>query len=133
MSEDYDKIAKIEKAIKQKYGEEAIKNPLSGWSEEKERDYIEQIKEVSKIEKSRATTEKEYYSGFLIDKKLLTKYSDRSCPVCETYSFIASDSIYFTKWDCCRACYVEWVEDREDRWKMGWRPGSGDENVNRKG
>ena len=41
---DLNEIAKIEKAIKQKYGEEAIQNPKNSWSEEKERKYLENLK-----------------------------------------------------------------------------------------
>lgn len=127
MAKDYNQIAKIEKAIKQKYGDEAINNPLSNWNKEKEEDYVSQIKEISMAERSKTAPQKEYYNGFLVDKKLLTKYSNRSCPVCETYSFSIEDSTYFIKWDCCRKCYIEWVEDREDRWRTGWRPNLGEE------
>ena len=122
MSKDYDKIAQIEQAIRKKYGEEAIKNPLSDWDQDKEKEYIGQIKEVSKIEKSKTKSEKEYYNGFLIDKKLLTRDKKSSCPVCEEYSFSVRDDVYFNKWDCCYGCYIRWVEGREERWTHGWRP-----------
>ena len=122
MSTDYDKIAKIEQAIKKKYGEEAIKNPLSDWDPDKEKEYIEQIKEVSKIEKSKTKGEKEYYNGFLMDKKLLTRDNKTGCPVCGEYSFSVRDDVYFNKWDCCYRCFVKWVEGREQRWTGGWRP-----------
>ena len=36
---DLNEIAKIEKAIKDKYGTEAIQNPKGSWSEEKEKRY----------------------------------------------------------------------------------------------
>ena len=35
MSKNFDKIAAIEKAIKEKYGEQAIANPKSNWDESK--------------------------------------------------------------------------------------------------
>ena len=69
MSTDYNKVAKLEKAIKTKYGDEAVRNPLSNWDEGKEEEYIEQIKEVAAEEKERQHPEKEYYSGFFVDKK----------------------------------------------------------------
>ena len=122
MTKDYDKIAKIEQAIKKKYGEEAIKNPLCDWDQDKEKEYIEQIKEVSKIEKSKTQSEKEDYNGFLMDKKLLTKDNKSVCPVCDEYSFSMRNEVYFNKWDCCYACYIQWVEGREGRWTRGWRP-----------
>ena len=34
---DWDKLAAFEKAIRQKYGEEAIQNPKANWNEEKEK------------------------------------------------------------------------------------------------
>ena len=41
-AKDTDYIAKIEKAIAQKYGEEATHNPRRFWNEDKEQEYIEQ-------------------------------------------------------------------------------------------
>ena len=46
MSNDYDKIAAVEKAIKEKYGDEAIQNPRADWDEKKEKEYLEQMKRV---------------------------------------------------------------------------------------
>ena len=42
MNKNYDKIAAIEKAISEKYGEEAVVNPHAGWNEIKEEEYIKQ-------------------------------------------------------------------------------------------
>ncbi|MCW4031013.1 MAG: hypothetical protein NWE80_01470 [Candidatus Bathyarchaeota archaeon] len=122
MKDDYNKIAEIEQAIKKKYGENAIKNPLSSWTQEKEEEYVEQIKEISKKEKQTSNRDKERYNGFFVDKKLLTKDKNRECPVCHSYSFSIRDDTYLAKWDCCYGCYVQWVEDREERWATGWRP-----------
>ena len=44
MKKDLNQIAAIEKAIKQKYGEEAIQNPKANWDETKEKEYLEQLK-----------------------------------------------------------------------------------------
>ena len=41
---DLNEIAKIEKAIKEKYGEEAIQNPKGSWDQEKEAKYLEDLK-----------------------------------------------------------------------------------------
>jgi hypothetical protein len=27
-------------------------------------------------------------------------------------------------WKVCVNCFIEFIEDREDRWKSGWRPTS---------
>ena len=124
MTKDYNKIAKIEKAIKQKYGDEAVNNPANGWTAEKESDYLNQIKELAEKDKgSKEQASKERYYGFFIQKKLLNKESNRNCPVCDTYSVELRDDIYLGKWQCCYKCYVSYVEGREDRWKQGWRPG----------
>ena len=64
----------------------------------------------------------EEVNGVFIPKKLLNKESERSCPVCNTYSFKSNDDVYMTKFDCCEKCYIQWIEGREDRWKKGWRP-----------
>jgi len=48
MKKDLNQIAAIEKAIKQKYGEEAIQNPKANWDEAKEKEYLEQLKKQYK-------------------------------------------------------------------------------------
>ena len=133
MSKDYDKIAEIEQAVKKKYGAATIQNPLSSWDQDKEKEYISQIKEVSKIEKSKAPREKEEYNGFLIDKKLLTKDNKAVCPVCDEYSFSVRDDVHLNKWDCCFGCYIRWVEGREERWTAGWRPEAENKDGEREG
>ena len=83
---DWDYIAKVEKAIKQKYGAEAIQNPSSFWDEEKEKEYIEQLKELAaKEEAYEEQTEKVEINGFLVPKKLLSKEGKKKCPVCGSF------------------------------------------------
>ena len=60
--------------------------------------------------------------GLFISKKLLNKDSNRSCPVCHVYSFDLNDDLYMNRYECCKKCYIKWVEGREERWKTGWRP-----------
>ena len=43
---DLNQVAAIERAIAEKYGEETIKNPRSGWDETKEKEYLQQMKEL---------------------------------------------------------------------------------------
>ena len=123
-------IAKLEKAISKKYGEDAIQNPRKYWNEEKEKDYQEQIKKAYKKELRRENkNEKVEVDGVLISKKLLNKEpTRRACPVCSEYSFNISDDIYMKKFDCCHKCYAQWVENREERWETGWRPSKNQEN-----
>ena len=44
-NKEYDRIVRIEKAIKEKYGSEAIANPRQNWDETKEKEYLIQMKE----------------------------------------------------------------------------------------
>ena len=125
MDRDWDHIAKIEKAINQKYGKEAIVNPNSGWDEEKEKDYLEQLKEMSDKQSALdEQQEKVEADGFLINKKLLTRETTiLNCSVCKKRLRTVKDDIYNSKFECCQKCYIQYVEDREERWLNGWRPG----------
>ena len=114
---DLNTIAKIEQAIAKKYGSQAITNPKSCWTKEKEIDYLKQIKEIYKKQlKRRQDAEKINKDGFFVSKKLLTKDEDRVCPACFEYSFSLKDDVYMNKYDCCYKCYVHFVEGREERW-----------------
>tara|TARA_R100000808_G_C2144219_1_gene152019 strand:+ start:661 stop:1038 length:378 start_codon:yes stop_codon:yes gene_type:complete len=115
---------KVEKAIADKYGEEAVQNPKANWTDEKEKEYLEQLSQVYKNSLSSACGE-EQVNGVFISKKLLKRESKRSCPVCNTYSFKSNDDLYMSKFECCEKCYIQWVEGREERWKQGWRPNNG--------
>tara|TARA_Y100000296_G_scaffold38549_1_gene44636 strand:- start:10 stop:429 length:420 start_codon:yes stop_codon:yes gene_type:complete len=129
---DLNTIAELERAIAQKYGKEAIQHPRSNWNEEKEKEYLEQLKKLSeKEDKTKEKVEKIEKDGFLISKKLLNKESERSCPVCKIYSFDIKDGMYMVKFSCCFQCYVEFVGQREERWKSGWRPNKDEINKRR--
>lgn len=116
---DYNEIAKIEKAIKDKYGEEAIKNPKADWDEEKEKNFLKDLKDFYKNDK----IEKKSFqkNGFTLLQKD-DKIRNRTCPVCGTYSTKSKDDLYMSRFDCCWNCYIQFVEGREERWKTGWRP-----------
>ena len=116
---DLNDIAKIEKAIKEKYGEDTIVNPKSTWDQKKEEKYFEELKKFysSKREKS-PKIKKE---GFYISEKL-TKRIERTCPVCGVLSFNIKDDLYMNKFDCCFECFVKYVDGRITRWLSGWRP-----------
>ena len=118
-------VVKIEQAIAKKYGNETIQNPRGNWDEEKEKEYEEQLKKLA--EKERDTDdrdEKIEVDGVLMSRKLLNREATkRSCSVCGEYSFRIRDDVFTNKFDCCYKCYIQWVENREDRWGSGWRPG----------
>ena len=123
MKDDPNKIARIEKAIADKYGKETIENPKKFWTNEKERKHIEQTKKFyEKIEKNACKEEMTKHKGMLVSKKLLNKVSNRKFPVCYKYSFERKDNLYMNKFQCCFDCYIQYVEGREERWDTGWRP-----------
>ncbi len=116
-------IVKLEKAIAEKYGHEAIQNPKKGWNEEKEKEYIEQQKRYyERLQSLEEKSEKVEVDGIFISKKLLNKKSNRTCPTCGSYSFKLGDDVYMNKYGCCYECFFKYVEGREERWKSGWRP-----------
>ena len=114
---------KVEKAIAEKYGHEAVQNPKSNWDEKKEKEYLEQLKaQTIKEDKQKQKNERIKIGGFFVNKKLLNREKNRKCDVCKTYSFNIKDDFYFNKYECCSECYLKYVEFREERWKKGWRP-----------
>ena len=58
MSKDQDYIVRVEQAIAQKYGEETIQNPKAGWDENKEKAYLEQMRELYKKQKKKSNDSK---------------------------------------------------------------------------
>ncbi len=122
-NKDYNKVVAIEKAIKEKYGEEAIANPRTNWDENKEKDYLEQMKELYNRNKEKQTySEKVNVNGIKISKKLLNRESLKNCPVCGTFPKSVKDDVSLIKFECCNNCYYKYVDGREERWKSGWRP-----------
>jgi len=109
---DSDQIAALEKAIVKKYGRPAVQNPKANWTDEKEKEYLEQLKEIEKrITQIEETLEKVNLNGFFISKKLLNKENDpRTCPECGVYSFDKRDDIYMRKFETCFNCYVKNVD-----------------------
>jgi hypothetical protein len=119
MKKDLNYIAGLEKAIKQKYGDEAIQNPASHWTPEKEKEYLKQLKE-NKI-KEMTSDRIEEREGFLFSAKLIKKDNKNVCTICSNI-LKQRDMLFETKYECCQNCYVHYVEGREERWKQGWRP-----------
>ena len=121
MKKDPNYPIKVEQAIAKKYGEKTVQHPKKNWSDEKEREYLAGLKHLHRSSNEQAYDEVEL-DGVFISKKLFTKESERSCPVCNIYSFKSSDDVYMSKFQCCEKCYIKWVEGREKRWLTGWRP-----------
>ena len=114
-------VVKVEKEIAKKYGEETVQHPKSQWTDKKEREYVNQLKDLYK-KRNKEEQEHVEVNGVFVSNKLFTKETKRSCPVCNTYSFKSNDDVYMSKFECCEKCYIQWVEDREERWQKGWRP-----------
>jgi hypothetical protein len=123
---DPDYIVKVEQAIAQKYGEEAIQNPKAEWDENKEKVYLEQMRNLYKKQKKNdEVNDKVEVNGIKVSRKLLNRESKTGCPVCGAFSHSARDDVSLVKFDCCYKCYIKWVEGREERWEQGWRPNEG--------
>ena len=90
---------KVEQAIAEKYGKEAVANPKSEWDDDKEREYLAELK--SNYRNDKTESERVELGGVLISQELLNRESERSCPTCNTYSFKSVDDLYMTKFDCC--------------------------------
>ena len=122
MKKEFNKIARLEKAIREKYGEEAIQNPKNLWNQEKEEKYIKELKLFYKKQKKNKETIN--LNGFVVrENKFLSKYKiDRKCSECESYSFCGRDDLYMGKFGCCELCHIKYIDGREDRWNSGWRP-----------
>jgi len=121
-------VVKVEQAIAKKYGEEAVQNPKADWDTEKEKKYLEQLKKLVKKERQvEIDTEKVDVGGFFINKNLIKKGNQihnrtKTCEVCDKYSLNLKDDTCMTKWNTCFDCYIKWIENREERWKSGFRP-----------
>lgn len=126
-NKDPNYVAKVEKAITEKYGEETVQNPRSNWTPEKEAKFVEQLRQANmRIQELERKVAKIQVDGVLVSQKLLSKDTCRSCPVCNKYSFESKDDVYMNKFKCCFECYIQYVEDREERWASGWRPTLGE-------
>jgi hypothetical protein len=117
------KIAALEKAISEKYGEEAIVNPKSNWDESKEQAHLEQMRALYKKQnKVSDSNEKIDLNGIKVAKKLLNRESLKTCPICGNFPKKSMDDVCLIKFDCCNKCYIQHIEGREERWTGGWRP-----------
>tara|TARA_Y100000592_G_C5414138_1_gene289701 strand:+ start:98 stop:529 length:432 start_codon:yes stop_codon:yes gene_type:complete len=124
MSENkYERIAAIEKAIAEKYGKDTVQDFRSGWNPEKEKAYLQQLKEANS-NKNKVTSKVENITGVEIRTNTIGKKKERICPVCKTYSFSGRDDLYMNRFKCCYECYIDFVAHEEERWKSGWRPDS---------
>tara|TARA_R110002020_G_scaffold139739_2_gene310740 strand:- start:338 stop:676 length:339 start_codon:yes stop_codon:yes gene_type:complete len=107
MKKDQNYIAGLEKAIAEKYGEEAVQNPAKHWSPEKEKKYLEQLK---KANENKTSNKIEQDAGFLLDEKLINKRKVESCQRCDTKIASLNDKVYYNKYKACERCYILYYE-----------------------
>ncbi len=116
-------IAAVEKAITDKYGKDTVQDFRHEWEEEKEKEYLTQLRERrTKLDKVSKTTEQIVVGDIKINKGYSRPKDDRTCPVCKTYSFSRKDDLYMNRFKSCYDCYVDFVLGREEAWKNGDRP-----------
>jgi hypothetical protein len=122
-NKDLNKIAAIEQAIAEKYGDETVQNPRANWDENKEKEYLDQMRALyEKTAQNETFQEKIDVNGIKVSKKLFNRDSLQRCPVCFSISKKAADDVCLVKFECCHLCYIKYIEDREERWLQGWRP-----------
>jgi len=115
MKKDLNYIQALEKAIKEKYGEQATINPKQLWDESTEKQYLESVKIASKKEYNNSISqEKIDVDGLLIPKKLFNKKELKECSMCQIYSFNKKDDLYLNKFKVCYKCYLCKLEDKKD-------------------
>jgi hypothetical protein len=116
-------IAAVEKAIAEKYGKDTVQDFRNEWEEGKEKEYLNQLKEMRIRRDQFSTTKEEIKVGDIkITKRRNREKEPRSCPVCKTYSFSRRDDLYMNRFESCYECYVDFIEHREEAWNNGERP-----------
>tara|TARA_R110000744_G_scaffold1305_4_gene4626 strand:- start:8862 stop:9284 length:423 start_codon:yes stop_codon:yes gene_type:complete len=116
-------IAALEKAISEKYGKDTVQDFRNTWEEDKEKEYLEQLKILqTKLDVFKENQEEVIIGDVKIRKRRRDQNEDRTCPVCKTYSFSRSDDLYMNRFKSCYSCYVDFIVGREDAWSNGNRP-----------
>lgn len=110
-------VLNVENEIKKKYGEKTIQNPKALWTQEKEKEYLQHLKELfhNEITKSQEV-DVININGVSFDSKLFKEENNKVCLICKCYSFNRNDDIYLIKYMTCFKCFIERVEGREDKW-----------------
>ena len=63
---DPNHLIKVEKAIQEKYGAETVQNPKTNWDQEKEKEYLQQIKKISKLLETKSIIPSNFFGIELI-------------------------------------------------------------------
>ena len=123
-------VAGLEKAVAEKYGKDAVQDFRTEWEEEKEKRYLQQLKDRQNSLNERDTSEETVKEGdFVLKTRRKQDSVERTCPVCKTYSFSPQDDLYMNRFKTCRLCYFDFVFAREEDWAAGKRPTQKDINI----
>jgi hypothetical protein len=114
--------AKLEKALKEKYGEDILDSPEV--DAEFKTEFIKQEQELydKEISNNKENTF-ENRNGYLLNKRLIKK-EIANCPYCDRYKlhFTLQDDYCLKKWGCCNICHDRYISGKEKKWLEGWRP-----------
>tara|TARA_Y100000310_G_scaffold301640_1_gene338306 strand:- start:179 stop:508 length:330 start_codon:yes stop_codon:yes gene_type:complete len=109
MKLELNKIAELERAIQRKHGAIATKNPSSFWDEEKEAEYLKQLKEQILLEEE---DEKIKVDGFLVSKKLFNRGNIQICSSCKKHCLTLNDDLFYVKHEMCEKCFYLYKDGR---------------------
>ena len=120
---DLNYLASVEKAIAEKYGKDTVQDFRNEWESEKEKKYLNQLKELkTKLDKLSATKQELVIGEVKINKGHSQRKDDRTCPVCKTYSFSGRDDLYMNRFNTCYPCYRDFVSPNPEQWSDGIKP-----------
>ena len=120
---DTNYLAAVEKAIAEKYGKNTVQDFRNEWADNKEKEYLDQLKGLrAKRDKLYVERQEIVVGDIKITKRRTNQKQDRTCPVCKTYSFSRKDDLYMNRFKSCYECYTDFIEYREEAWKNGERP-----------
>jgi len=109
---DYKQISALEKAIEEKYGQQAILNPSDLWTPEKEKVYLDQVRSVEKYYRQQPHEQCVDQGGFIMKEKLVNKNNFKNCLLCNKQAYKSEDEIYMQKFNSCFRCYILKIEGR---------------------
>lgn len=99
-------IAALEKMLQEKYGESSIMLPQENWTDQKEKEYLDQLKILDDKKEQETKEEIIEKDGFLIERKLFNKKNNNLCPKCSVYTKYVQDDLYLTKYGVCYRCFL---------------------------
>jgi hypothetical protein len=109
---DSKQIAALENAIEGKYGEEAVLDPSSIWTPEKESVYLEQVRKVEKYYRQLPYETLKDCGGFILKERLINKSGFKNCSYCGEPALKTHDDVYMTKFKSCLKCYILHIEGK---------------------